>query len=97
LVDSRSSLQPSLLKLTKNGKIPGENYINSELYKRAPEEFKLRLLKFLNNIYKKCIPNERRNTSVIPVFKKMTEEALKIREKLVFLTPTIRYTLKSSI
>jgi hypothetical protein len=34
--------------------------INSELYKYAPEEFKLRLLKFLNNIYtENRIPNER--------------------------------------
>jgi hypothetical protein len=39
------------LKLTKNGKSPGEDNINSELYKYTPEEFKLRLLKFLNNIY----------------------------------------------
>jgi len=38
-----------------------------------------------------------RNASVIPAFKKVTEETLKIREKLVFLTPAIRYTLKSSI
>jgi hypothetical protein len=42
-----------VLKLTKNCKSPGEDNINSELYKYAPEEFKfkLRLLKFLNNIY----------------------------------------------
>jgi len=37
----------------KNGKSPGEENINSELYKYIPEEFKLRLLKFLNNIHKK--------------------------------------------
>jgi hypothetical protein len=35
------------------GKSPGEGNINSELYKHAPEEFKLKLrsLKFLDNIY----------------------------------------------
>ena len=42
-----------VLKLTKNGKTPGQDNINSELYKYAPEEFKLRLLQFLNNIYEK--------------------------------------------
>jgi hypothetical protein len=36
--------------LMKNGKSPGEENINSELYKYIPEEFKLRLLKFLNDI-----------------------------------------------
>ena len=35
-----------VLKLTKNGKNPGQDNINSELYKYAPEEFKMRLLKF---------------------------------------------------
>jgi hypothetical protein len=40
-----------VLKLTENGKSPGEDNINSELYKYAPEEFKLRLLKFRNNVY----------------------------------------------
>ena len=30
------------LKLTKNGKTPGQDNINSVLYKYAPEEFKLR-------------------------------------------------------
>ena len=46
------------LKLTKNGKSPGEDNINSELYKYAPEEFTLRLLQFLHTIYtKNCIPN----------------------------------------
>jgi hypothetical protein len=63
-----------MLKLTKNGKTPGQDNINSELYKYAPEEFKLRLLKFLNNIYREnCIPNEWRNvviTSITPIFKK---------------------------
>ena len=35
-----------------------------------PEEFVLRLLQLLNNIYtKNCIPNEGENSAVIPVFK----------------------------
>ena len=41
-----------VLKLTKNGKTPGQDNINWELYKYAPEEFRLRLLQFLNNIYR---------------------------------------------
>jgi hypothetical protein len=32
------------LKLTKNGKTPGQDNMNSELYKYAPQELKLRLL-----------------------------------------------------
>jgi len=48
-----------VLKLTKNGETSGQDNINSELYQYAPEEFKLRLLQFLNNIYKENrIPNE---------------------------------------
>jgi hypothetical protein len=36
-----------VLKLKKeNGKTPGQDNINSELFKHAPEEFKLRLLQF---------------------------------------------------
>jgi len=38
-------------KLNKNSTSPSEDNINSELHKYVPEEFKLRLLKFLNNIY----------------------------------------------
>jgi hypothetical protein len=34
------------LKLTKNGKSPGEKNINLELYTYAPEQFKMRLLHF---------------------------------------------------
>jgi len=60
-----------VLKLTKNGKTPGQFNINSELYTYAPEEFKLRLLQFLNNIYRENrIPNERRIAVVTPIFKK---------------------------
>jgi len=60
-----------VLKLTKNGKTQGQDNINSELYKYAPKEFKLRLLQFLNNIYRKNrIPNEWRNAVIIPIFKK---------------------------
>jgi len=48
-----------VLKLTKNGKGPGKDNINSELCKYAPAEFKLRLLQFLNNIYRENhIPSE---------------------------------------
>ena len=54
-----------MLKLTKNGKTPGQDDINSELYKYEPEEFKLRLPKFLNNIYREnCIPNEYYNSII---------------------------------
>jgi hypothetical protein len=60
-----------VLKLTKNGKTPGQDNINSALYKYAPEEFKLKLLNFLNNIYREnCIPNEWRNAVITPIFKK---------------------------
>ena len=41
-----------MLKLTKNGKTPGQDNINSELYKYAPVEFKLKILQILNNIYR---------------------------------------------
>jgi len=59
------------LKLTKNGKAPGQDNINSELYKYAPEEFQLRLLQFWNNIYRENrIPNEWRNAVITPIFKK---------------------------
>ena len=44
------------LQLMKNGKSPGENKINSELYKYSPEQFRLRFIQFLNNICtKNCI------------------------------------------
>ena len=60
-----------MLKLTKNGKTPGQDNINSELYKYVPEEFKLKLLQFLNNIYRENrISKERRNAVITPVFKK---------------------------
>jgi hypothetical protein len=59
------------VKVNKNGKGPGEDNINLEFYKYALEKFKLRSLQFLNNIYTEdCIPNEWRNTIVIPIFKK---------------------------
>jgi hypothetical protein len=41
------------------------------LYKYTPEEFKMRLLQFLNNTYtKNCTQNEWRKALLIPVFKK---------------------------
>jgi hypothetical protein len=58
-------------KLTKKGKCPGHGNINSELYKYAPDEFKLRLLQCFNNIYRENrIPNEWRNSVITPIFKK---------------------------
>jgi len=60
-----------VVKLTKYGKTPGQDNINSKLYKYAPEEFKLMLLKFLNNIYREnYISNEWRNAVLTPIFKK---------------------------
>jgi hypothetical protein len=41
------------LKVTKNGKSPGEDNIKSEFYNYAPKEFKLRLLQFLSHVYTK--------------------------------------------
>ena len=59
------------LKLTNNDKAPRQDNINWELYKYAPEEFQLRLLQFLNNIYKENrIQNEWRNAVITPIFKK---------------------------
>jgi hypothetical protein len=59
------------LKLTTDGKTPGQDNINSELYKYAPQEFKLRLLQFFNNIYRENrIPNQWRNAVITPIFKK---------------------------
>jgi hypothetical protein len=60
-----------VLKLTKNGKAPGQDNINSEPYKYATVQFKLRLLQFLNNTYKEnSIPKECRNAVITPIFKK---------------------------
>jgi hypothetical protein len=39
------------LEKMRNGKAPGEDNLNSELYKYTSQEFKLKLLKFLNEIY----------------------------------------------
>ena len=60
-----------MFKLTKNGKTPGQDNINSELYEYTPEEFKLKLLTFLNNVYREnYIPNEWINAVITPIFKK---------------------------
>jgi len=37
--------------------VGGKDNINTEQHKYAPEEFKLRLLQFLNNVYRK-IPSQ---------------------------------------
>jgi hypothetical protein len=60
-----------VLKLIKNCKTSGQYNINSELYNYAPEEFKLRSLQFLNNIYRENhIPDEWRSAVITPIFKK---------------------------
>jgi len=64
--------------MTQKGKSPGQDNINSELYKYAPEEFKLRLLQFLNNIYSENhIPHEWRNAVIVPIFKKVDRRETK--------------------
>ena len=83
-----------MLKLTESGKTPGQDNINSELYKYAPEEFKLRLLHFLNNMYRESsIPDKWRNAVISPIFKKDDRRNPKTAKELVFLAPAIRYTL----
>jgi hypothetical protein len=60
-----------VLKLTKNVNNPGQDNINSELYKYTPEGFTIRVLQFLNNIYRdNRIPDEWRNAVITPIFKK---------------------------
>jgi hypothetical protein len=47
------------LKKIKNGKSPGEDHINSELYKYAGRNFHNTLLQFFNMVYKsETIPSE---------------------------------------
>jgi hypothetical protein len=57
------------LKLTKNSKSPREDNINLELHTYAPEQFKMRLLQFLNNTStkKNCTANEWRNVVAISI------------------------------
>ena len=60
-----------VLKLLKFGKSAGVDKINSELYKHAPDDFKERILNFLNNVYNnQKIPHDWRNAVVIPLYKK---------------------------
>jgi len=60
-----------VLKSTKICKTPGQDNMNSHLYKYVPEEFKLRLLQFLNNIYREIrFPNEWKNAVITPILKK---------------------------
>jgi negative regulator of genetic competence, sporulation and motility len=67
----------NVLKFKKGGKTPGQDNINSELYKYAAEEFKLRLLHLLNNMYRENrIPNKWRNAVITAVFKKITYRKL---------------------
>jgi hypothetical protein len=80
------------LYLTKNSKRTGEDIINLELFKYAPEYFKVRLLLYLNNMYKiNCIINEWGIVIVIQIFKKGGRRDPKIAAELVFLTPPVRY------
>jgi hypothetical protein len=84
------------LYLTKNSKRPGEDIINLELFKYTSEYFKLRLLLYLNNMYKiNCILNEWGIAIVIQIFKKGDRRDPKIAAELVFLTPPVSYTLQS--
>jgi len=58
----------------KNGKSPEDN-IDSEFYRYAPEEFKLRFLQFLNNIYtENCIRMNGEMPLCSQYFRKVTEE-----------------------
>ena len=71
-----------MLKLTKNDKTPGQDNIDSQLYKYAPEEYKLMSLQILNNIYRENhIPNEWRNVVVTPIFKKGDSREPKKRQR----------------
>ena len=71
-----------MLKLTKNDKTPGQDNIDSQLYKYAPEEYKLMSLQILNNIYREnCIRNEWRNAVITPIFKKGDSREPKKRQR----------------
>jgi hypothetical protein len=60
-----------VMEKIKDGKSPGEDGINSELYKYAGNKFHNRLLNFFNNIYiSKEIPTEWKRSVVIPIHKK---------------------------
>jgi hypothetical protein len=55
----------------KNSKSPGEDGMNSKLYKYAGKEFHKSFLIFLNNMYTlKKISSEWRHSIVIPIYKK---------------------------
>jgi hypothetical protein len=59
------------LKKIKCGKSPGEDQINSELYKYAGSNFLNRLVQFFNMVYlSKTIPNEWRRSIIVPILKK---------------------------
>jgi hypothetical protein len=86
-----------VLKLTKNGKIPGQDNINSELCSYASKGFKLRILHFLNNIYRQNrTPDEWRNEVINPIFKKGDRREPKTTEESVSLTLVTRSTPKFS-
>ena len=77
---------------------PQDKITLTQSYTSAPEEFKLRLLQFLNKIYRENrIPNEWRKAVITPKFKKGAEGNTKTTEELVSSTPAIKYTLKSLI
>jgi sorting nexin-29 len=59
------------LEKIKCGKSPGEDQINSELYKYAGNNFHNRFLQFFNMVYlSKAIPNGWRRSIIVPVLKK---------------------------
>jgi hypothetical protein len=67
------------LKVNKKWQSPGEDNSNSVM-QVPPEEFILRLLQCLNNIYtKNCIANEGKNAVVILVFKKVIKRPKKLQ------------------
>jgi hypothetical protein len=69
-----------VLKLTKHSKTPAQDNINSELYKYATKEFKLRIVKFLNCVYRRNRITGKWRNAVIK------EGNTKISEVLVSLT-----------
>jgi hypothetical protein len=87
-------LTETLVK-TRNGKASGEDNLNSELYKYASQEFKLKLLKCLNEIYiTGQITQKWRNGIEISIFKKRRQKRSKKLQRNNFTEHVTKYTLK---